>query len=112
MSFAIIETGGKQYKVSASKILEVEKLNFEIGKTIQFKNPTAITAVVVAIIDPITTVIMTPTVIFIFKSDNLGAIFVIFLVVTDISNTPNGATQTMLKTKAVSQPLKKASEKP
>jgi large subunit ribosomal protein L21 len=38
MSFAIIETGGKQYKVSASKILEVEKLNFEIGKTIQFKN--------------------------------------------------------------------------
>ena len=25
MSFAIIETGGKQYKVSPSKILEVEK---------------------------------------------------------------------------------------
>ena len=38
MSFAIIETGGKQYKVSASKILEVEKLDAEIGKTIQFKN--------------------------------------------------------------------------
>ena len=38
MSFAIIETGGKQYKVSTSKILEVEKLNAEIGKTIQFKN--------------------------------------------------------------------------
>ena len=38
MSFAIIETGGKQYKVSASKILEVEKLNAEIGKTIKFKN--------------------------------------------------------------------------
>ena len=38
MSFAIIETGGKQYKVSASKILEVEKLNVEIGKTIKFKN--------------------------------------------------------------------------
>ena len=37
MSFAIIETGGKQYKVSASKILEVEKLETEIGKTIQFK---------------------------------------------------------------------------
>ena len=27
MSFAIIEKGGKQYKVSASKILEIEKLN-------------------------------------------------------------------------------------
>ena len=38
MSFAIIETGGKQYKVSASKILEVEKLDTEKGKTIKFKN--------------------------------------------------------------------------
>ena len=38
MSFAIIETGGKQYKVSASKILEVEKLNTEVGKTIKFDN--------------------------------------------------------------------------
>ena len=38
MSFAIIETGGKQYKVSASKILEVEKLDAEIGKTIKFEN--------------------------------------------------------------------------
>ena len=38
MSFAIIETGGKQYKVCASKILEVEKLDAEVGKTIKFKN--------------------------------------------------------------------------
>ena len=38
MSFAIIETGGKQYRVSASKILEIEKLNAEVGKTVQFKN--------------------------------------------------------------------------
>ncbi len=38
MSFAIIETGGKQYKVSASKILQVEKLETEVGKTIKFKN--------------------------------------------------------------------------
>ena len=38
MSFAIIETGGKQYKVSTSKILEVEKLDAEKGKTIKFKN--------------------------------------------------------------------------
>ena len=34
MSFAIIETGGKQYKVSTSKILEVEKLNIKKGETI------------------------------------------------------------------------------
>ncbi len=38
MSFAIIETGGKQYKVSASKILEVEKLNVKVGETVKFKN--------------------------------------------------------------------------
>jgi large subunit ribosomal protein L21 len=38
MSFAKFETGGKQYKASASKIIEVEKLDAEVGKTIQFKN--------------------------------------------------------------------------
>ena len=38
MSFAIFETGGKQYKASASKIIEIEKLESEKGKTIQFKN--------------------------------------------------------------------------
>ncbi len=37
MSFAIIETGGKQYKVSASKILEIEKIDAEVGKTLKFK---------------------------------------------------------------------------
>ena len=38
MSFAIFETGGKQYKASASKIIEIEKLDAKIGKIIQFKN--------------------------------------------------------------------------
>jgi large subunit ribosomal protein L21 len=38
MSFAIIKTGGKQYKVSASNILEIEKIKAEKGETIQFKN--------------------------------------------------------------------------
>ena len=38
MSFAIIETGGKQYKVSTSKILEIEKLDAKIGETIKFNN--------------------------------------------------------------------------
>jgi len=37
MSFAVIETGGKQYKVSASNILKVEKLNIPKGKKIEFK---------------------------------------------------------------------------
>ena len=38
MSFAIIETGGKQYKVSASKILEIEKLDAKVGETVKFEN--------------------------------------------------------------------------
>ena len=38
MSFAIIETGGKQYKVSTSKILEIEKINAKKGETIKFNN--------------------------------------------------------------------------
>ncbi len=37
MSFAIIETGGKQYKVSASNILKVEKLNIKKGNKVEFK---------------------------------------------------------------------------
>ena len=37
MSFAVIETGGKQYKVSASNILKVEKLNISKGKKVEFK---------------------------------------------------------------------------
>jgi len=38
MSFAIIQTGGKQYKVSASEILKIERLSDEEGKTVEFKN--------------------------------------------------------------------------
>ena len=38
MSFAIIQTGGKQYKVSASEILKIERLENEEGKTVEFKN--------------------------------------------------------------------------
>ena len=37
MSFAIIETGGKQYKVSASNILKVERLNINKGEKVEFK---------------------------------------------------------------------------
>ena len=37
MSFAVIETGGKQYKVSASNILKVEKLDIQKGKKVEFK---------------------------------------------------------------------------
>ena len=37
MSFAIIETGGKQYKVSASNILKVEKLDIKKGDKVEFK---------------------------------------------------------------------------
>ena len=38
MSFAVIQTGGKQYKVSTSEILKIERLNDQEGKTVEFKN--------------------------------------------------------------------------
>ena len=38
MSFAVIQTGGKQYKVSTSEIIKIERLNNEEGKTVEFKN--------------------------------------------------------------------------
>jgi large subunit ribosomal protein L21 len=38
MSFAVIQTGGKQYKVSASEILKIERLEGSEGKTVEFKN--------------------------------------------------------------------------
>ena len=38
MSFAVIQTGGKQYKVSASEILKIERLDSPVGKTVEFKN--------------------------------------------------------------------------
>ena len=38
MSFAVIQTGGKQYKVSASEILKIERLDDKEGKTVEFKN--------------------------------------------------------------------------
>ena len=55
MSFAVIETGGKQYKVSASNIHEVEKLNIPKGKKVEFKK-------VLLINDDKTTEVGNPTV--------------------------------------------------
>jgi large subunit ribosomal protein L21 len=34
--YAVIETGGKQYRVSAGEILQFEKLDGEVGQPIQF----------------------------------------------------------------------------
>lgn len=34
--FAVIKTGGKQYKVAKDDILKVEKLDVEAGKTVTF----------------------------------------------------------------------------
>lgn len=36
MAFAIIKTGGKQYKVSEGKIIKVEKLDVKEGETVDF----------------------------------------------------------------------------
>lgn len=34
--YAVIETGGKQYKVTENDIIVVEKLNANIGETVEF----------------------------------------------------------------------------
>ena len=36
MSYAVIKTGGKQYRVMAGEVLRVELLNAEVDSTIQF----------------------------------------------------------------------------
>lgn len=40
--YAIIATGGKQYKVAEGDIIKVEKLNVEAGKDVTFDNVIAI----------------------------------------------------------------------
>ena len=40
--FAIIETGGKQYKVNEGEIIFVEKLDAEVGATVEFDSVKAL----------------------------------------------------------------------
>ena len=40
--YAIIATGGKQYKVSEGDVIKVEKLNVETGNTVTFDNVIAV----------------------------------------------------------------------
>lgn len=40
--YAIIATGGKQYKVSEGDVIKVEKLDVEIGNTVTFDNVIAV----------------------------------------------------------------------
>lgn len=40
--YAIITTGGKQYKVSEGDVIKVEKLNVETGNTVTFDNVIAV----------------------------------------------------------------------
>ena len=35
--YAIIKTGGKQYKVSEGDLVRVEKLDYEVGETVDFE---------------------------------------------------------------------------
>ena len=37
MSFAVIQTGGKQYKVKASEILKIERLKTDNSTKVEFK---------------------------------------------------------------------------
>ena len=53
--FAVIKTGGKQYKVQAGDLVKVEKLDAEEGKTIKISD-------VLMVVDGETTTVGTPTV--------------------------------------------------
>ncbi|WP_223145682.1 50S ribosomal protein L21 [Rhodococcus sp. ANT_H53B] len=44
--FAVLKTGGKQYRVQAGDVLRVEKLNAEAGDKIQFNDVLMIGATV------------------------------------------------------------------
>lgn len=55
MKHAIIETGGKQYRVAEGDVIFVEKLNVEAGDTVKFDR-------VLAVIDEESSVFGTPTV--------------------------------------------------
>ena len=41
--YAIIATGGKQYKVSEGDVIKVEKLNVEVGASVTFDQVIAVT---------------------------------------------------------------------
>ena len=38
MTYAVIKTGGKQYRVSANDVITIEKLEGDAGKSIEFKD--------------------------------------------------------------------------
>lgn len=40
--FAVIKTGGKQYKVAKDDVIVIEKLNAEVGSTVTFDNVLAV----------------------------------------------------------------------
>jgi len=54
-SYAVIETGGKQYRVTAGQIIEIEKLDLEVGSDVTFDR-------VFAISDGVTLTVGTPVV--------------------------------------------------
>jgi len=53
--FAVIKTGGKQYKVQEGDLVKVEKLDAEEGKTIKISD-------ILMVVDGETTTVGTPTV--------------------------------------------------
>ena len=38
MTYAVIKTGGKQYRVAANDVITIERLEGDTGKTIEFKD--------------------------------------------------------------------------
>ena len=51
--YAIIKTGGKQYKVSEGDVIYVEKLPYEVGNTVEFTKVLAVSNGTVTVGNPI-----------------------------------------------------------
>ncbi len=60
--YAIIATGGKQYKVSEGDIIKVEKLDVEAGNTVTFDQVIAVSDSTLKVADDVKGVTVTATV--------------------------------------------------
>ncbi len=60
--YAIIATGGKQYKVSEGDVIRVEKLDAEVGSTVTFDNVLAVSDKELAVGDAVASATVSGTV--------------------------------------------------
>ena len=68
--YAIIATGGKQYKVSEGDVIRVEKLDVEAGNTVTFDQVIAVSDNGLKVGEAVANATVSGTVMYIFGSNN------------------------------------------